>query len=194
MKSSRNSRFLLSAFTAALMMFGWTGASHAQLYVANGTDAEGHPVTIDINVNITVIVGDKGPADQIQFTITNMSSLMADGMSDIIASVNYPFTDFNFTGTGPLADWNADFSTPDTVMLTSTGTNDMLAPGATASLTLFSENLGTEIKGPISVSTGSGKPPNEISAYLVPEPSSIVLATFGVLGFLGYSLRRQLAK
>jgi hypothetical protein len=193
MKSSRTSRFLLSMFAVALMMFGWTGASRAQLYVANGTDAEGHPVTIDINVNITFEVGDTGPYDQIQFTIMNMSSLMADGMSDIIASYNVPVTDTSSIGTGPFADWTSTLVNPDTIMLNSTGTTDMLAPGATASLTLFN-SVGTEIKGPISVSTGSGSPPNEIFAYLVPEPSSIVLASFGVLGFLGYSLRRQLAK
>ena len=36
---------------------------------------------------------------------------------------------------------------------------------------------------------------NEITATLAsPEPSSIVIATFSALGFLGYSLRRRKAK
>ena len=38
MNSSRNSRFLLSTFTAALMVLAWTGASRADLWVAKGVD------------------------------------------------------------------------------------------------------------------------------------------------------------
>ena len=59
MNSSKASRFLLSTFTAVLMVFAWNGASHADLWVASGTDINSNPVTIDIGVTTS--------ASQLQF-------------------------------------------------------------------------------------------------------------------------------
>jgi PEP-CTERM motif len=200
MNSSRNPRFLRSSFTAALLAFAWTGTSQADLWVAQGTDSMGQTVSIDLNVVSTIIGTDTGPANQFMFSITNNSSLKAEAMSDIVISTNTSLAfDTSIMTSGVMMDWTSAFTSnsPDfTLTLTSKhmdatdtiASNSSVLDGLTI-VTKSGGDLGAEING-LKVSMVSD--PHEITASLaVPEPSSLVIAAFGALGFLGYSLRRQ---
>lgn len=201
MNSSKNSRFLLSTFTAALMVFSWTGASHADLWVASGTDMMGRPVTVDVAVITTVIQNDVGFTETIQITISN-SSLTSEGTSDLVLETTRPLNSpvFTFPQGSVLSDWNQAFNS-NTLTLTSqtgnsgtTGGDDNIEPGASASLTITTTFTMNELEnevGGVMISTQDG---SEIAANLVPEPSTMVIATLGALGFLGYSFRRRKAK
>ena len=192
MKSSKNPRFVLSTFIAAMMVFAWTESSHADLWVASGTDGFGDNVLIDLNVTIP-------SPNVIQIQITNNSDLNADAMSDIGIGTkgSLQFASISVLAHGAPATWDASSPTPDTLMLTAETLDYAIYPGKTGTITITGATIDgnapveSDIKT-IVVSTGTGG--NEIAASLVPEPSSMVVATFGALGFLGYSLRRRIAK
>jgi len=193
MKSSKKTRFLLSTFTAALIVFAWTGASHAgELYVASGHDDFGNPVVVDINVTSVVIPFDgvhESFATQITLTYTNLSPSLSQEIGDIMVGILTPITFFTVSGSGVLNDWTQTTTfDPFVLTLTSQDAADDIASHESVTLTIDTDvgSQGTNLR----VSAGH----QEITATLVPEPSSMVLATFGALGFVGYSLRRRIAK
>lgn len=194
MNSFRDSRFLLSTFIAALLVFAGTGASQAdQVWVANGTDSMGNPVVVDIDVALTFVPPDDVAGyNEFQFTITNLSPPMSEATHDIVVETNDPLNSATITGTGVMSDWTSVLTYyPNSVTLTSQGTADTIVPGAEGVFFIDTPDLSLGLEG-IRVSSEGGGP--EIVANLVPEPPSMVLATFGAIGFLGYSLRRRMAK
>lgn len=114
------------------------------------------------------------------------------GTSDFVLQTNNPLTDAGISGTGFLDTWGQVFtSNPDTLTLTAPNSDQWIYPGQSAVLTITFAPYATLVDE-LKISKGHGG--GEITAQLVPEPSSIVLATFGTLGSLGYSLRRRIAK
>lgn len=203
MNTSRTSRFLLSTFTTAFMLLAWTGASRADLWVAQGVDINNNPVLVDINVVISQVQVDVMPylRDQVQITISNLSPEGSKSTSDLVLETNNPLSSafITFPMGSVLSDWNQAFNA-NTLTMTAqaqnsgtTGGDDTIASGQSASFTITTDNLNMEVGG-VKISSQDGGS-NEITATLAsPEPSSIVIATFSALGFLGYSLRRRKAK
>ena len=137
MYSSKNSRFLLSTFTAMLMVFAWTGASHADLWVAQGVDVNLNPVTVDINVVITQITVDGNGddlRDQIQITISNLSPEGSKSTSDLVLETNNPLNSasFTFPQGSVLSDWSQAFNS-NTLTLTAQAQNSGTTGGMTRS-------------------------------------------------------------
>ena len=191
MNSYKNSRFLLSTFTAALMILAWTGPTRADLWVASGSDSMG---SYDFEANVT------NSSNQIQITISNLSPPGLQTVSDIVLDTSNPIGTGNIVFGSGFAGWSITVESDNSTsfLLTSaqsgptpgTGGSD-IAPGASAMLSLVAVPEGTIVD---QVKFSKAGDPTEIPATLVPEPSSIVIATLGALGILGYSLRRRNAK
>ena len=118
----------------------------------------------------------------------------SEAISDVKTGLDNPHPLFLQFDLGFFFDWSLTYTySPFELSLTNTGAANDIMPGDTESLTIYTDP-GAEVKGGVIVSTGApGSPQKEITATLVPEPSSMVLATVGGLGFLGYRLRRRIA-
>jgi hypothetical protein len=188
MNFSKNWRFPLSTFTAALLVLAWNGPSHAdQLWVASGDDFFGHFLTIDIDVQYfsnSIVMTVLGSEPEMGGTLTP---------SDMVGSTSESISNATITATGVMGFWTQAFPAANSFLLTSTGPEEDLQYGVLYTVTITGTAPGTAVNA-ITMSTGNGDQVTEIPAVLVPEPSSMVLATFGALGgFLAYSLRRQIA-
>jgi len=65
---------------------------------------------------------------------------------------------------------------------------------ATFTLNFSSGVTSTTTVTAVSFSFGTGPDTNLTGTHVVPEPSTMAIAGLGALGFLGYSLRRRIAK
>ena len=142
MNSYKNSRFLLSTFTAALMILAWTGPTRADLWVASGSDSMG---SYDFEANVT------NSSNQIQITISNLSPPGLQTVSDIVLDTSNPIGTGNIVFGSGFAGWSITVESDNSTSFLLTSANpdprralgSDIAPGASAMLSLVAVPEGT---------------------------------------------------
>ena len=122
-----------------------------------------------------------------------MSPPVAQGQSDITVNTTQSLVGASFT-LGFFSDWSLIPSDYSLTLNAGSDAGFWLPGGDSASFTISFAGVSTAQQPEAIVVSMGGPGGSEITANntSTPEPSSVVVATFGALGLLGYSFRRRI--
>lgn len=186
----------LSGFTGpfATVTVTWVDATHATITYDSLTNGGYQYLLVSGTGQGTAIVGANvhGTATS-TFTGTPYSTASPNGITDNSPSTMDGFGQFSNTGAGPNSGLSGAYTEVVMQLTAATGTtwanaSDVLTGNDKNQI--LAVHIGALAPGGTAF-TATG---NASGAHVVPEPSTMAIASLGALGFAGFGLRRRLKK